>query len=185
MKTHSSTLLLAVLFFGCDPADYDPPQVPPPPPPVAEPAPMPEPYTEVPAGGAQPPAAPAGSTATSPTPPPAPPPAAPAPAAPTAPSAATTDQTPLVYSYPTGQWVYLVDHGWVWIPAGATAANVEGVPYVWMYTPDVGWTWYVSPWGWGPYHYGIWYRHPWHPVGWHGRWIGGPHVTVRLGRGHR
>jgi hypothetical protein len=142
---------------------------------------MPEPYPEVPVGGAQQPTqvpdpAAASATAQAAAPPPAPVPP---------PPASTADQAPLVYSYPSGQWVYVVERGWVWVPAGATASNVDGVPYVWMYTPDVGWTWYLSPWGWGPYHYGVWYRHPWHPAGWHGRWIAGPHVTVRLGRGRR
>jgi hypothetical protein len=61
---------------------------------------------------------------------------------------------------------------------------MEGVPYTYLYTPAYGWTWYVSPWGWGPYHYGLWARHPWHPVGLHGYWVGRPRAVVRLGRGH-
>jgi hypothetical protein len=59
----------------------------------------------------------------------------------------------------------------------------EGVPYSYLYTPAYGWTWYVSPWGWGPYHYGAWVVHPWHPVGWRGGWVAHPNVFVRLG-GH-
>jgi hypothetical protein len=60
---------------------------------------------------------------------------------------------------------------------------MEGVPYTYLYTPVYGWTWYVSPWGLGPYHYGVWVRHPWHPVGWRYGWAARPHVVVRLG-GH-
>ena len=88
-----------------------------------------------------------------------------------------------MYSYPTGQWVYTAGRGWVWIPSGASTADMEGVPYVYLYTPSYGWTWYVSPWGPGPYRYGVWIRHPWHPVGWHGRWVAHPGVVVRLGPG--
>jgi hypothetical protein len=62
---------------------------------------------------------------------------------------------------------------------------MEGTPYTYLYTPAYGWTWYVSPWGIGPYHYGIWVHHPWHPVGMHGYWVAHPHATVRLGRGRR
>jgi hypothetical protein len=88
-----------------------------------------------------------------------------------------------VYSYPTGQWVYTADNGWVWVPAGTSTTAMEGVPYSYLYTPAFGWTWYVSPWGWGPYHYGAWVRHPWRPVGWRGGWVAHPRVTVRLGGG--
>jgi hypothetical protein len=88
-----------------------------------------------------------------------------------------------VYTYPTGQWVYTTDYGWVWVPAGTSTTAIEGVPYSYMYTPASGWTWYVSPWGWGPYHYGLWVRHAWRPVGWHGGWVAHPRVTVRLGGG--
>jgi hypothetical protein len=62
---------------------------------------------------------------------------------------------------------------------------MEGVPYAYLYTPAYGWTWYVSPWGWGPYRYGFWVRHPWHPVGLHGYWVARPRVVVHLGRGRR
>jgi len=134
-----------------------PPPPPPPPPPASEGAPLPEPYTQA-----------------SPGVPPEPP-AAPAP-----------DSQPQAQAYPTGQWVYLAGQGWVWVPAGATTTDMEGVPYAYLYTPAYGWTWYVSPWGLGPYHYGVWVRHPWHPVGFHGYWVAHPHVTVRLGgRGRR
>jgi hypothetical protein len=88
-----------------------------------------------------------------------------------------------VYSYPTGSWVYTTDYGWVWVPAGSIAAEAEGVPYTYLYTPSYGWTWYVSPWGWGPYHYGLWVRHPWRPVGWRYGWVARPHVVVGFG-GH-
>lgn len=88
-----------------------------------------------------------------------------------------------VYTYPQGQWVFTSDHGWIWIPAGVTTAEMDGTPYAYMYTPMYGWTWYLSPWGWGGYHYGGWVRYGWHPVGWHGGWVAHPHVSVRLG-GH-
>jgi hypothetical protein len=90
-----------------------------------------------------------------------------------------------VYTYPTGQWVYVSGQGWVWVPAGSTTTDMEGVPYAYLYTPAYGWTWYVSPWGLGPYHYGLWYRHPWHPVGWHAHWVAHPRVVVHLGHGGR
>lgn len=89
-----------------------------------------------------------------------------------------------VYSYPTGQWVYTADRGWLWVPAGTTTTAVEGVPYAYMYTPAFGWTWYISPWGWGPYRYGGWVAHPWHPAGWRGGWVAHPHVVHRLGGPH-
>lgn len=101
-------------------------------------------------------------------------------AAPAAPAPAPS----WVYSYPTGQWVYTTDRGWIWVPTGSTTTVFEGVPYAYLYTPAYGWTWYISPWGWGPYRYGAWVGHPWHPVGWHGGWIAHPHVVVRLGGGH-
>jgi hypothetical protein len=91
-----------------------------------------------------------------------------------------------VYSYPTGQWVYTSGYGWVWVPAGSATTAVEGVPYTYLYTPAYGWTWYISPWGYGPYHYGVWVRHPFVPRGWHGRFVARPHVVVHLGgRGRR
>jgi hypothetical protein len=88
-----------------------------------------------------------------------------------------------VYTYPTGQWVYTSGYGWVWVPAGSATTAVEGVPYSYLYTPAYGWTWYVSPWGWGPYHYGVWVRHPFAPRGYRGRWVARPHVVVHLGGG--
>ena len=162
------------LATGCGGAsdDYEPPQLPAPPPPppapTVESAPLPEPYTQ-----ATPdvPTSPQGTAS----------PAAPPP--PVAPG--TSDPGQLVYSYPTGQWVYMAGQGWVWIPAGTETRDLEGTPYVYLYTPAYGWTWYVSPWGVGPYRYGLWVRHPWHPVGLHGYWVARPHVSVRLGRGRR
>lgn len=88
-----------------------------------------------------------------------------------------------VYSYPTGQWVFTSTYGWIWVPAGAAPESVEGVPYVYLYTPSHGWTWYVSPWGVGRYHYGVWVRHPWLPRG--HAWVAHPRVVVRIGGGHR
>jgi hypothetical protein len=131
---------------------------------------------------------------TSPTPPPPPPPSpppggsaatSPPPPPPATGSAAQPAQGELVYSYPTGQWVYTSGGGWVWVPAGSSTIEDDGTPYVYLYTPAYGWTWYVSPWGWGPYHYGLWVRHPWHPAGMHGYWVARPRVVVRLGRGRR
>ena len=192
-------LLLVGLCMGCGEgaADYEPPRLPPPPPPapVVEPAAAPEPYSQEPSPppSAPPPqssaptdsapAAPPPGQASQGTQPPAPPPSTPPPAAaqsaePSAPSA------PRVYTYPSGQWVYLSGRGWVWVPAGASTVEMEGAPYVYLYTPAYGWTWYLSPWGVGPYHYGVWVRHPWHPYGWHGYWVAHPRVVVRLGRGH-
>jgi hypothetical protein len=90
-------------------------------------------------------------------------------------------ETRWVASYPTGQWVFTSTYGWIWVPAGSATEAVEGTPYVYLYTPAHGWTWYVSPWGWGPYHYGVWVRRPWLPRGRY--WVARPHVVVRMG-GH-
>ena len=177
-------LLLACVLTACGGAseDYEPPQLPPPPapppPPSSEPAPLPEPY----AGEAS------SAQAAPPAPPASPPPASPPPTAtqaqaptPAQPPATADANAQLVYTYPTGQWVYAAGPGWVWVPSDATTTAEEGVPYVYLDTPAYGWTWYVSPWGWGPYHYGPWIRHPWHPAGWHGYWVARPHVVVHLG----
>jgi hypothetical protein len=165
----ASVVLAAALTCACAEAEPEPPATPPPPPPAptAEPASTPEPYTQGPPGTPQAPPAP---------------PAPPAGAAGAQPDA---DGAPLVYSYPTGQWVYASGHGWMWVPSGTTTTEAEdGVPYVYLYTPAYGWTWYVSPWGPGVYHYGLWVRHPWHPVGWHGYWVAHPGVVGHL-RGRR
>jgi hypothetical protein len=178
-------LLFACLLASCaeTPDSEPPPQVPAPPPPSAEPAPLPEPYSQAaPPEDRAPPLTSPPSTASLPAPAPPPPPPAGASAAgqPAPPTAA-----PLVNAYQTGQWVYLSSYGWVWVPAGAASTEMEGVPYAYLYTPAYGWTWYVSPWGWGPYRYGFWVRHPWHPVGLHGYWVARPRVVVHLGRGRR
>jgi hypothetical protein len=172
-------LALACLVVGCaERVEYQYPPPPPPPPlPAVEPEALPEPYTQQ-----TPPGVP--SSLADATAPPAP--QQPLAAAPSAP--VTSSQ--LVYTYPTGQWIYVVDQGWVWVPSGARTVDMEGIPYVYLYTLPFGWTWYVSPWGWGPYFYGPWFRHPWHPYGWHGYWVAHPHVVERLGprglgRGHR
>jgi hypothetical protein len=169
--------------MGCGAgAEYPPPQAPPPPPPapVAEPATAPEPYTQ-----GTPSAPPSDSGQSAPPPPLAPPPSQ-APPAPSSQPPTAAPSAPLVYTYPTGQWVYMAGRGWVWVPAGTTPQEVDGAPYVYLYTPAYGWTWYLSPWGWGPYYYGVWVGHPWHPVGWHGYWIAHPRVVQRLGgRGRR
>ncbi len=162
---------VVALLAGCaEPAEYPyPPPPPPPSPPGIEPEALPEPYTQPGSPGLS------GSSvadATAPAPPPV----------------QSDTGSELVYTYPTGQWVYIVGRGWVWIPAGATTVEADGVPYVYLYTPAIGWSWYLSPWGWGPYVHGPWFRHPWHPYGWHGYWVAHPHVVERLGprgRGHR
>ena len=88
-------------------------------------------------------------------------------------------------TYPNGQWVYADGDGWMWVPNGAINVVVEQVPYSYMYTPGWGWNWYVSPWGYGGYHYGGWVRRPYRPVGWRGGWVAPRHVTVRAGVGYR
>jgi|CZKU01.1.fsa_nt_gi hypothetical protein len=176
--------LVALIFLGCGAAadDYEPATPPPAPPaPLVEPAPLPEPYTAEASSAAPPSSAPPPTSAPPPPPPPQSNTAPPAP--PPDPPQGVASSEPLVTSYPTGQWVYLSGQGWVWVPAGATATEMEGVPYTYLYTPAYGWTWYVSPWGWGPYHYGVWARHPWHPVGLHGYWVARPHAVIRLGPG--
>src|SRR5580692_10792159 len=176
-RLHHCGFILVCLLASCGgdsdaeyPAQYPPSPPPPPPAPSAEPTPLPAPP---PTGSAQ---AQAGTP-----PPPTPPPASAQ--GPTAPPPG--DQSPLVQTYPTGQWVYLSGQGWVWVPNGSTSSELDGVPYAYLYTPAYGWTWYVSPWGWGPYAYGPWFRHPWHPVGLHGYWVAHPHVGGRLGGGFR
>jgi hypothetical protein len=70
------------------------------------------------------------------------------------------------------------------VPNNAGNAVVEGVPYVYLYTPAYGWTWYVSPWGFGPYRYGVWVHRPWRPVGWRAGWVARPAVVVHIGGGY-
>jgi hypothetical protein len=55
-----------------------------------------------------------------------------------------------------GQWVYLNNTGWTWVPGNASTVAVNEQPYAYVYTPSVGWNWVASPWGWGPYYYGPW-----------------------------
>ncbi len=87
--------------------------------------------------------------------------------------------------YATGQWVYANGYGWMWIPNEPNEVVVEETPYVYIYTPAYGWTWYVSPWGRGPYRYGVWVVHPWRPVGWRYGWVARPGVVVHIrGRAH-
>ena len=86
-----------------------------------------------------------------------------------------------VHPYSNGQWVYSSEYGWIWVPADATTSEADGAPYTYLYTPRFGWTWYLSPWGWGAYHYGPWVTHPWHPNGWHHGWVAHPQVVIRLG----
>jgi hypothetical protein len=129
-------------------------------------------------------APPPATAASGPLPPlPNPPPPPPPTAANGAASETTPAETEWVHSYPTGRWVYISGYGWSWVPANAEPVDEEGTPYVYIYTPTWGWTWYVSPWGWGPYHYGVWVRHPWHPYGWRGGWVARPRVIVHLHEG--
>jgi hypothetical protein len=191
IATMGSLALVALLGCGASSAQQAPPAaaeaVAPPPPPPPPSAPPPE--AETPASA--PPAAPSAASSQplpalpSSTPQyqaPAPSGDAPSTAAPP-PGEVAPPAAQWVYSYPTGQWVYASGYGWVWVPAGSAPTAVEGVPYVYLYTPAYGWTWYVSPWGWGPYRYGVWVRHPFAPRGWHRTWVARPHVVVHLG-GH-
>ena len=71
-----------------------------------------------------------------------------------------------------------------WVPYGSTTTAVDGEPYVYLYAPAYGWTWFVSPWGVGPYRYGVW---GWGPH-WGSRWAWGgywrSHYGRAGGRGH-
>jgi hypothetical protein len=196
-------LLSSLFLAGCaGELESQPPPPPPPPSPAVAPS---QAQAPPPAGGpvyttsspvaAQP--APQDQTQVG-SPPPAPPnqvdannppPPAPAQAPPQAPQYAPSTgaeqappQSQWVYSSAEGQWVYTTDYGWIWVPRGAAASDMEGVPYAYLYTPAHGWTWYVSPWGRGVFRYGAWVRHPWRPVGWRGDWVAQPRVYVRLGR---
>jgi hypothetical protein len=175
--------VLALSLSSCV-AHYDEVPPPPPPPPPAEPPPgaqgsLAADVNTEPSNVAPPPSSSAPETQAGPLPP----------LPSQAPRYASTPAEPpsssqWVRSYPDGQWVYTSSYGWIWIPADATTATVEGVPYTYLYTPHYGWTWYVSPWGWGAYHYGFWVTRPWRPVGWHHHWVAHPHVIIRLGRPH-
>jgi hypothetical protein len=73
------------------------------------------------------------------------------------------------YSYfydalsPYGTWLELPGAGWCWQPA-AYALNSSWRPYwdngSWIWT-DAGWYWNSGyAWGWGPFHYGRWWKNP-------------------------
>jgi hypothetical protein len=79
--------------------------------------------------------------------------------------------------------VYGNGYGWMWVPANAEVSDADGVPYAYIYTPSYGWNWYISPWGPGPYRYGVWVTHPYRPFGYRGGWVAHPRVVVRLGGG--
>ena len=85
-----------------------------------------------------------------------------------------------------GEWQYMDGEGWVWVPTGTAAYNVESQPYVYLYTPSYGWTWYVSPWGWGPYYRGGWVHSPYWGRGAWGHYAGGHPVFggAHYGGGH-
>jgi hypothetical protein len=181
-------LVLASCLAGCGAEmDSEPPPQAPPPPPAAPPpeAPQAQSGAQSAPAPAPPPPPPAPANAPAAQPPPAPPQDAPTGEG----AAAATEPPPpashWVYSYPQGQWVYTAEYGWIWVPAGAASYEAEGTPYAYLYTPGFGWTWYISPWGWGPYHYGVWVRHPWRPAGWRGTWVAHPRIVVHMGgRGH-
>jgi hypothetical protein len=191
------SLLSLVLLTGChaytvyDPGPPLPPPPPPPGPPLGAPAPPP---TDDPDGSSNTPALPskAGEDQGDPisgSEKPAPSTTGPLPALPSqAPAYAPTvpaeppSASEWVRAYPDGQWVYYASHGWIWVPTGAVAAGVDGSPYSYLYTPRFGWTWYVSPWGWGHYHYGSWVTRP---AVRHRVWVAHPRVIVRLGRPRR
>jgi hypothetical protein len=68
--------------------------------------------------------------------------------------------------YPYGNWLD-VDGTWCWQPNAATI-SVDWAPYCrhghWV-SSDWGWCWNSDySWGWAPFHYGRWFRHPMH--GW-------------------
>jgi hypothetical protein len=59
-----------------------------------------------------------------------------------------------------GRWVYTDTDGWVWVPAGSVASDVNAEPYVYLYEPSIGWSWFLSPWGEGPFFVGPWVHAP-------------------------
>ena len=193
-RTFRAGLLASLFVAGCggELETQPPPPVAPPPPPLAAP----------PSAPPAPPPEPVGAASTTSAVPPLPPttaqaqPGGPLPPLPSqapqyVPAPGTAEAPPpesqWVYASPGGRWVYTTEYGWIWVPDGAGTSEMEGVPYAYLYTPAHGWTWYVSPWGVGAFHYGVWVRHPWHPVGWRGGWVAHPRVYVRLGgpRHHR
>jgi hypothetical protein len=195
--TTRRAFLCVALLTGCHAhAYYEPALPPPPPPPLAPPpgAPLP-PADDESMGSSAPPASSStpndehraetptnvekgAAAAAAPLPPL--PTQAPqyAPTSPSVPPSASE----WVRSYPEGQWVYHSAYGWIWIPSGATSTGIDGVPYTYLYTPRFGWTWYISPWGWGHYHYGLWVTRP---AGWRHIWVAHPRVVIRLGRPRR
>lgn len=70
---------------------------------------------------------------------------------------------------PYGSWVEVADHGWCWQPT-VVVVNAGWSPYSdrgrWLWTSS-GWYWQSDySWGWAPFHYGRWYRHPRHSWVW-------------------
>jgi len=210
-KSHAGLGLALVLSVaGCHASYYEPAVPPPPPtepPPGVRPAPPAEeeiglrqsaaetPASAIETPTAQPSGSPSGRPA-GPLPPlaatgqpagPLPPLPSQAPQYAAAPAGEAPSSSQWVRSYPDGQWVYTSDYGWVWIPAGATSSEADGLPYAYLYTPHIGWTWYLSPWGWGAYSFGLWVTHPWRPWGWSRSWVASPHLVNRLNhsRPHR
>jgi len=65
---------------------------------------------------------------------------------------------------PYGAWQTTAELGDVWVPAGMPAAWHPYSYGHWLYT-DCGWYWESDySWGWLPFHYGRWSRHP--SLGW-------------------
>jgi len=68
---------------------------------------------------------------------------------------------------PYGSWYELPGYGWCWQPR-VVVVNPAWRPYCdrgnWLWT-DCGWYWQSDySWGWAPFHYGRWHRHP--SAGW-------------------
>ena len=64
---------------------------------------------------------------------------------------------------PYGTWLDLPAYGWCWQPT-VVVVNPAWQPYCnegsWLWT-DCGWYWNSNyAWGWAPFHYGRWCRHP-------------------------
>jgi hypothetical protein len=64
--------------------------------------------------------------------------------------------------YPYGNWLN-IDGQWCWQPT-ATTVSPDWAPYCrhghWIWS-DWGWCWESDySWGWAPFHYGRWFRHP-------------------------
>lgn len=90
---------------------------------------------------------------------------------------------------PYGSWIN-VDGNWYWQPT-AMVVDSDWSPYCqnghWVYT-DCGWMWQSDySWGWAPFHYGRWSRHPrygwiWLPdTVWSPAWVSWRHSDNMIG----